>query len=65
MSTTRASTAVTSLSRQASDIGSEMSDQFAWIDRQVRAFVNQRPVQALLGAIAVGFLMGRVLRRRG
>jgi hypothetical protein len=34
------------------------------IDREVRAFVKERPILALLGAIATGYLAGRILRRR-
>lgn len=43
----------------------DMTTELARIDKQVRAFVKERPVLALLGAIATGYLFGRVLRRRG
>jgi len=31
----------------------------------VLAFVKERPVMALLGVIAAGYVIGRMLRRRG
>jgi len=49
----------------ASEIENEPSDTLARVDKEVRAFVKERPVLALLGAITAGYLIGRVLRRRG
>ncbi len=33
------------------------------IDERVRTFVAERPAAALLGAVAVGFVVGRLLSR--
>ena len=49
----------------AAESDGEMSAKLARVDTEVRAFVKERPVLALLGAIAAGYLIGRVLRRRG
>ena len=32
-------------------------------DQRVRSFVAERPLTALLGAVAVGFVVGRLLAR--
>lgn len=32
-------------------------------DRQVRAFIRENPTAVVLGAIAVGFFIGRLVRR--
>ena len=63
MATTR--TAAASGARAVADAGGELSAEMARIDQGVRAFVKERPVLALLGAITAGYLLGRVLRRRG
>jgi hypothetical protein len=42
-----------------------MGTELARVDTQVRAFVKERPVLALLGAVAAGYLFGRLVRRRG
>ena len=34
------------------------------LDQRVRGFVREYPTAAVLGAVAVGFLIGRVLVRR-
>jgi len=49
----------------ATETEGEPSDTLVRIDKEVRAFVKKRPVLALLGAITAGYLIGRVLRRRG
>jgi hypothetical protein len=49
----------------ATEIEGELSDTLARVDKEVRAFVKERPVLALLGAITAGYLIGRVLRQRG
>jgi hypothetical protein len=59
MATTRSSTA--SGTRPAS--GTDMSTEFERVDEEVRAFVQERPVMALLGAIAAGYFIGRIMRR--
>ena len=35
------------------------------VDRELRAFVKERPVLALLSAIAAGYIVGRGMRRVG
>jgi ElaB/YqjD/DUF883 family membrane-anchored ribosome-binding protein len=32
-------------------------------DRQVRAFIRENPAAVVLGAVAIGFLIGRLVRR--
>lgn len=32
-------------------------------DRQIRAFIRENPTAVVLGAVAVGFLIGRLVRR--
>ena len=49
----------------AAETEGTLSDTLARVDKEVRAFVKERPVLALLGAITAGYLIGRVLRRRG
>jgi len=41
----------------------EMKDELARFDKEVRAFVQERPVLALLSAVAAGYLVGRMMRR--
>ncbi len=43
----------------------QMGTELARVDTQVRAFVKERPVLALLGAVAAGYLFGRLVRRLG
>lgn len=43
----------------ADDMRSEMQD----LDRRLKVFVQDRPILALLSAVAAGYLVGRVLRR--
>mgnify|MGYP001571686586 CR=1 FL=1 len=45
------------------DTAGEMRAQIERIDEQVRGFVKERPILALLSAVAAGYLAGRVLRR--
>ena len=47
----------------AEEIGDEMSAQFERVDSELRAFVKERPVMALLSAVAAGYVLGRMLRR--
>lgn len=41
----------------------EMRAQVEQLDEQLRGFVKERPILALLSAVAAGYLAGRVLRR--
>ena len=41
----------------------EMRAQFERLDGELRDFVRERPILALLGAVAAGYVVGRVLRR--
>lgn len=56
--------AAASEARPAAETDGEINATLARVDTEVRAFVKERPVLALLGAIAAGYLIGRVLRRR-
>jgi hypothetical protein len=62
MATTKAGTAP---AREGSDGVSEtMAAELGQVDEQLRALVKERPVLALLSAVAAGYLVGRLLRRR-
>jgi len=50
-------------SQTAEELGNEMSAQFERVDTELRAFVKERPIMALLGAVAAGYVFGRLLRR--
>ena len=41
-----------------------LGEMLADVDTQVRALVRERPLMAVLGAVAAGFLIGRLLRSR-
>ena len=41
----------------------EMRAQIERFDGQLRDFVKERPILALLGAVAAGYVVGRVMRR--
>ena len=59
------STATARGPRRAAEGDGEIRAELTEVDQKVRAFVKERPVLALLGAIAAGYLIGRVLGRRG
>jgi hypothetical protein len=40
-----------------------MNAELGELDEQLRAFVKERPVLALLSAVAAGYLFGRLMRR--
>jgi hypothetical protein len=63
MATTKTASIGASVSRQASEVGAEVSSELGRVDRELRAFVKERPVLALLSAIAAGYMLGRVIRR--
>ena len=41
----------------------EAEHRFEGVDRQVRAYVKERPFAAVAGALAAGFVFGRILSR--
>jgi len=41
----------------------ELGDDFASVDRRLRNAVRERPLVALLTAVAAGFMLGRVIGR--
>lgn len=48
---------------RASEIGAEVSSEIERLDRELRAFVKERPVLALASAVAAGYVLGRLFRR--
>ncbi len=62
MATTKVGTAT---AREGSDFVEDVTTELTQVDEQLRAFVKERPVLALLSAVAAGYLVGRVMRRRG
>ena len=38
--------------------------EFESIDRELRTFVKERPIVAMLGAIVTGYVVGRLFSRR-
>jgi len=59
MANTKAGTATAREGFDASGMSAELGE----IDEQLRAFVKERPVLALLSAVAAGYLVGRLMRR--
>jgi hypothetical protein len=53
----------TATAREGADGADTISAELAQVDEQLRAFVKERPVLALLSAVAAGYLVGRLLRR--
>ena len=62
MATNKAGTAS---AREGSDFMEDVTTELTQVDEQMRAFVKERPVLALLSAVAAGYLVGRIVRRRG
>jgi hypothetical protein len=58
-------TAATSGASEAAETAREVGSEFEQLDQRVRGFVKERPILALLSAIAAGYVVGRVLRRHG
>jgi ElaB/YqjD/DUF883 family membrane-anchored ribosome-binding protein len=63
---------MTRASRRAKDLARDASDRVegltgksveSWVD-DLRAFVRDRPLQAILGMVALGYVAGKVLTRR-
>jgi hypothetical protein len=62
MATSKMATAADARSG-AEDINNEMRAQIERLDGELRDFVKERPIMALLGAVAAGYVVGRVMRR--
>jgi ElaB/YqjD/DUF883 family membrane-anchored ribosome-binding protein len=63
---------MTRASRRARDLAQDASERVegltgksveSWVD-DLRSFVRDRPVQAILGMVAFGYILGKVLTRR-
>jgi hypothetical protein len=63
MATTKSATA--SGSGTMADTVNDMRGEFEQIDERLKTFVKERPIMALLSAVAAGYIVGRVLRRHG
>ncbi len=59
MATTKSATASGTLADTADEMRSEIQD----LDQRLKVFVKERPIMALLSAVAAGYLVGRILRR--
>jgi hypothetical protein len=64
MSTTQSAMAAGE-TRPTAESGGETSAQLEHIDAEVRAFVKERPILALVGVVVAGYVIGRLLRGRG
>lgn len=40
----------------------QLRDRATELDKQARAFIKQNPTTALVGAVVVGFLIGRMVK---
>ena len=63
MATTKMAMATDGETRSGADGAMEMRAQIERLDGQLREFVKERPILALLGAVAAGYVVGRVIRR--
>jgi hypothetical protein len=61
MATSKMATATDA--RSGADDNSEMRAQIERLDGELRELVKERPILALLGAVAAGYIVGRVMRR--
>lgn len=61
MATTKSATA--SGGASLADTADEMRSEIQDLDQRLKVFVKDRPILALLSAVAAGYLVGRVLRR--
>ena len=64
MATTTTSNLASSTQRQVGDMANDLRSELERYDRELRAVVKERPVVALLSAVAAGYLLGRLFRRR-
>lgn len=60
MATTRTAAATGS---QGSEMLRDVRSELEQLDEQMRTFVKERPIMALLSAVALGYVVGRILRR--
>ncbi len=63
MATTTKMTTMPTGGRLADEAEKVLGPELARIDGELRAFVKERPMLALLGAVAAGYFVGRILRR--
>lgn len=64
MATTTTTNLAPNASSQFSDVTNDLRTELERYDRELRAMVKERPVVALLSAVAAGYLLGRIFRRR-
>jgi len=64
MATTTTSNLASSAQRQVGDMTDDLRSELERYDRELRAAVKERPVVALLSAIALSMGLGRLFRRR-
>ena len=56
---------VNELGEQLGDRLEEAQTRLRELDERVSGFIKRRPTECLLGALAIGFVIGRILKRRG
>ena len=59
MATTKSATASGGSLADTDEMRSEIQD----LDQRLKVFVKDRPILALLSAVAAGYVVGRILRR--
>jgi hypothetical protein len=64
MAPTKSATASGSGNAMA-ETADEVRNELQQLDERLRVFVKERPIMALLSAVAAGYVVGRVLRRHG
>ena len=64
MATTTTSNLASNAEGQITDMTNDLRSELERYDRELRAAVKERPVVALLSALAAGYLLGRLFRRR-
>ena len=51
-------------SRQPIDEWHELKERLDLLNKRVKSFIEERPVVCLVGAMALGYLVARIARRR-
>jgi|GEM_PF-3039876 hypothetical protein len=51
-------------SRQPIDESHELKERLDLLNERVKSFIEERPVVCLVGAMALGYLVARIARRR-
>jgi hypothetical protein len=51
-------------SRQPIDKSHELKERLDLLNERVKSFIEERPVVCLVGAMALGYLVARIARRR-